>query len=295
VTSPNSFYERAFGVIVAALLGYALLRIFTPFLGPLTWAAFLAFLLNPLNVRLRKRLRGNATAAAIVMTILTPIVILLPLTAVSIQFVAQASALVQGLQGAALKFDIRGIADFGQFPWIAGASHWLTMHFSVNAAQIHAWIVSGSQELLQRAASLSGTVFLGTINTLVGFMLMLFLLFFFLRDGQLLVIRSRRLIPLDESRKEKLIGHLADVTRAIVFGTTVTAFLQGLMLGIGFAIAGLPSPVVFGVLAALLAMLPVGGTALVWLPAAIWLGAQTHWGLGVFMLDVGVGHHAVGA
>jgi predicted PurR-regulated permease PerM len=74
------------------------------------------------------------------------------------------------------------------------------------------------------------------------------------------------------------------VTRAIVFGTTVTAMLQGLMLGIGFAIAGLPSPVVFGVFAALLSLLPVGGSAFVWIPAVIWLFVDKHWGWGIFLL-----------
>jgi predicted PurR-regulated permease PerM len=78
------------------------------------------------------------------------------------------------------------------------------------------------------------------------------------------------------------------VTRAIVFGTTVTAVLQGVLIGIGFTIAGLPSPVVFGVLAALLSLLPVGGAAFVWIPAAIWLFFDKHWGFGIFMVVWGV-------
>ncbi len=64
----------------------------------------------------------------------------------------------------------------------------------------------------------------------------------------------------------------------------MTALLQGLFIGIGFAIVGLPSPVVFGVLAALLSLLPVGGSALVWVPAVIWLFIEKHWGWGIFLL-----------
>ena len=100
--------------------------------------------------------------------------------------------------------------------------------------------------------------------------------------------RARRLIPLDEERKERLFSQLSGVTRAIVIGTTVTAMLQGMLVGIGFAIVGLPSPVVFGVLAALLSMLPVGGSALVWVPAAIWLFVDGRWGFGIFMLVWGL-------
>ncbi len=78
------------------------------------------------------------------------------------------------------------------------------------------------------------------------------------------------------------------MTRAIVVGTSVTALLQGALVGIGFTIASLPSPVVFGVLAALLSMLPVGGAALVWGPAAIWLFVDGRWGFGIFMLAWGL-------
>jgi predicted PurR-regulated permease PerM len=125
------------------------------------------------------------------------------------------------------------------------------------------------------------------LGSLLGFAIMLFLLFFFLRDGDTLLLRARRLIPLDEVRKERLFSQLSGVTRAIVIGTSVTAILQGMLVGIGFTICSLASPVVFGVLAALMAMLPVGGTALVWGPAAIWLFVDGRWGFGIFMLAWG--------
>jgi predicted PurR-regulated permease PerM len=117
---------------------------------------------------------------------------------------------------------------------------------------------------------------------------MLCLLFFFLEDGDIMVARARGLIPLDEERKERLFTQLGAETRAIVFGTTVTALAQGLLIGIGFTIAGLPSPVVFGVLAALLSLLPVGGAAFVWIPAALWLFIDKHWGYGIFLVVWGV-------
>jgi predicted PurR-regulated permease PerM len=117
---------------------------------------------------------------------------------------------------------------------------------------------------------------------------MLFLLFFFLRDGDAMLARARRLIPIDDERKERLFTQLSGVTRAIVIGTSVTALMAGVLIGIGFSIAQLPSPVVFGVLAALLSMLPVGGAALVWGPAVIWLFIDGRWGYGIFMLAWGI-------
>jgi predicted PurR-regulated permease PerM len=286
MATPSSFYPRIFALVVAVILGYALILIFAPFIGPMAWAAFLAFLLYPLNLRLRRRLSGSGIAAG-VLTLLAPIIILLPLSAISIDFVAQASALIQKLQKSAAELDIKSLSDLQQFPWIARINVWLEAHAGISAEQIQSWLVSGTREILTRAASLGGGFFLGALGSLLGFAIMLFLLFFFLRDGDALLVRARRLIPLDEERKGRLFRQLSDVTRAIVVGTSVTALLQGALIGIGFTIASLPSPVVFGVLAALLSMLPVGGAAFVWGPAAIWLFVDGRWGFGIFMLAWG--------
>src|ERR1700733_11153540 len=283
----TSFYPRIFALVVAAALGYALTLIFAPFVGPMAWAAFLAFLLYPLNLRLRRRFSGRGVAAG-VLTVLAPVTILLPLSALSIDFVEQISALLQKLQKSAAGLDIKSFSDLQQFPWIARINVWLEAHAGVSAEQIQSWLVSATREVLQRAATLSGGFFLGALGSLLGFAVMLFLLFFFLRDGDGMLARARRLIPLDDERKERLFRQLSGVTRAIVIGTSVTALLQGILIGIGFKIAGLPSPVVFGVLAALLSMLPVGGAAFVWGPAAIWLFIDGRWGYGLFMLGWGL-------
>jgi predicted PurR-regulated permease PerM len=74
----------------------------------------------------------------------------------------------------------------------------------------------------------------------------------------------------------------------MVLGTGVTALIQGTLVGIAFLIAGLPSPLVFGVIAVLASLLPFGGTALIWIPAAIVLGAQGRWGATIFMVAWGV-------
>jgi predicted PurR-regulated permease PerM len=287
MAASSNFYPRIFALVVAAVLGYALILIFVPFLGPMTWAAFLAFLLYPLNLRLRRRLKGRGAAAG-VLTALAPIVILLPLSALSIDFVEQISTLLQKLQKSAAELDIKSFSDLQQFPWIARLNTWLESHSGISAAQIQSWLISGTREILQRAASLGGWFFMGALGSLLGFAIMLFLLFFFLRDGDTMLVRARRLIPLDEVRKERLFRQLGGVTLAIVIGTSVTALLQGVLIGIGFKIAGLPSPVVFGVLAALLSMLPVGGAAFVWVPAMIWLFVDGRWGYGVFMLAWGL-------
>jgi predicted PurR-regulated permease PerM len=242
--------------------------------------------LYPLNLGLRRRLHGRGFAAGI-LSLLAPIVILLPLSALSIEFVAQISVLLQKMQKSAAGLDIKSLSDLQQFPWIARINAWLESHAGISAEQVQSWLVSGTRAVLKDAASIGGGFFLGALGSLLGFAIMLFLLFFFLRDGDAMLLRARRLIPLDDVRKERLFRQLSGVTRAIVVGISVSAILQGLLVGIGFTICSLPSPVVFGVLATLLAMLPVGGAALVWGPAAIWLFVDGRWGFGIFMLAWG--------
>jgi predicted PurR-regulated permease PerM len=280
----SSFYPRVFALTVAAILGYALYRVLEPFALPLTWAAFLAFLLFPLSLKIRRHVRGNKSVSAALLTVLAPIVILLPLSALSFEFATQISTLLRSVQKSASEMDIKTFSDLQQFPLIARANTWLQEHTGTSAEQVQTWLVSGTREVMQRAASIGGSFFLGALGSLFSFAIMLFLLFFFLRDGDLMIARARGLIPLGEERKERLFTQLSAVTRAIVFGTAVTALLQGILIGIGFKIAGLPSPVVFGVLAALLSLLPIGGAAFVWIPAALWLFFDKHWGYGVFMV-----------
>jgi predicted PurR-regulated permease PerM len=93
-----------------------------------------------------------------------------------------------------------------------------------------------------------------------------------------------RLVPMAEARKAALLEHLSSVTRALVLGLLLTAAAQGALLGIGFAIVGLPSPVVFGVLTAVSSLIPLVGLALVWVPAVTVLFAQGRPGAAIFLL-----------
>ena len=105
-----------------------------------------------------------------------------------------------------------------------------------------------------------------------------------LRDGGEMVRRGVRLIPMDPARKADLLTHLSAVTRAVVLGTLLTAVAQGTLLGIGFAMVGLPSPVVFGVLSSIVSLVPMVGTALVWIPAVGVLLIQERLWASVFLL-----------
>jgi predicted PurR-regulated permease PerM len=258
----DRFYARSFALATTAVLGYAFFRIVQPFLGPLLWALFLAFLLHPLHVRLTTRLKRRPQTSALLLTFLTLVIVLGPLTALSAAFAAQVGDLLQFAQSTVADQTRANVFNVTNVPWVRDILGWLDSTFDINLAQVRAWVVEGSRTVLQSLASLGGRVFLGAVGTVVGFVLMVFMLFFFIRDGEEMVATARELIPMSRAYKAKLFDHLAGVTRAMVYGTGLTALIQGVLVGIAFLIAGLSSPLVFGVIAALCALLPFGGTAL---------------------------------
>jgi predicted PurR-regulated permease PerM len=284
----DRFYLRVFAVAATALLAVLLYQIIAPFLGPLMWALFIAFLLHPVHVRVTRRFNGRANASAALLTFATFILLIGPLTAMSAAFIAQAAELVRWAQEALAKQTGRQYPLLAEWPMVGPLLHWMRDTLGIRTGEIQNWIAQGTQQLPQFLAGLGGRIFLGAINTVLAFVIMLFMLFFFIRDGANFVGMLRDLIPMAAARREHLMNHLAAVTRAVVFGTGTTALVQGTIVGIAFLITGLSSPLVFGVLAALLALLPFGGAALVWFPALLLLIGENRWGMAVAMLFIGV-------
>jgi len=281
------FYERVLAVAGLGLLAVLLYRILEPFFAPLAWAVFLGFLLQPAQARLSRWLRGRESIAAFLLTVLVLLLFIGPLTALAVAFARQATELAGLLQQWIVRQEGRSIADLAGLPVIGPVLEWLDAYAQVSAAEVQAWLLEGGRKLLERLAALGGTAFLGAVGTALSFTAMLFLLFFFIRDGRAMAQGTIGLIPLESARREALTGRLAGVTRAVVRGTVLTAIVQGLLLGIAFAIVGLPAPVVFGVIGAVLSVVPFGGTALVWVPAVAVLLAQGRYTSAIVLVVAG--------
>ncbi len=287
MTGNPQFYERVLAVTGLGLLAVLLYRILEPFFAPLAWAVFIGFLLQPAQVRLVRWLRGRDSIAAFALTILVLLLFLGPLTALAVAFARQAADLAVLLQHWIEQQQGRDLASLGSLPLIGPALEWLDQYAKVSATEIQAWLFEGGKRLLERLAALGGTAFLGAVGTVLSFTAMLFLLFFFIRDGRTMASSVIGLVPLETARRAALTERLAAVTRAVVRGTVLTAIVQGLLLGIGFALVGLPAPVVFGVIGAVLSVVPFGGTAIVWVPAVLVMAFQGHYAPAITLAVVG--------
>ena len=284
----ESFYGRAFVLCALALLAFLLYLVLQPLLAPIAWALFIAFLVNPLHQWAVRRRRVRATLSAALLTLATVVVVLGPLTALGAAFAAEAADLLRRVQAFAVEHKPGPEADLEAMPWIGVAMAWLREWFGVTQGQVYGWAAEGVRSALKPIGSLTREAFLGAMGTVIGFALTMFILFFAIRDGRAMFARYAPLVPLPEDEREQLFGHLRAVATAVVYGSGVTALLQGALVGVGFALTGLPSPVFFGVVAAVLALVPFAGTPLVWGPGAIALAMQGRWYAGAFLLAWGL-------
>ena len=281
--SDRRLYVRLGGLLLVAILAYIVWRIVTPLWQPLVWALLLGGLLAPLNQRLTERLGGRVRLASSITTLLTVLLFMLPLAITAGAVGAQAAQLLRALEG---RIPGRGgTHDFEleKIPWVGDALEWIEANVGVTVLQLQEWMAEGLQRLLQLVMSSGGSFVMGALGTTVSFVMMLFVLFFVLRDGPAMAQQVVSLLPIEGQRRTLLQRHLTDMTRAVFLGLGLTAVAQGVLLGVGFWIAGLPSPLVFGVLGVILALVPMGGPALLWIPGAIWLATRGEMGYAIFL------------
>jgi predicted PurR-regulated permease PerM len=277
------FYIRLGAVVLLAVLAYLIWRIVEPLWQPLLWAVLLGSLLAPANARLARRLGNRPRLASAITTLLTVLLFMLPVGIITGAVAGQAAQLLQKLDSQVPAATKAPNLNLGEVEWLRTPLGWIERYANVSIVQIQDWLVAGAKHLLQVLMSSGGSFVLGALGTLVSFMLMLFVLFFVLRDGPAVSAGVVRMLPIPERRRMRLWRHLVDVTRAVFMGIGLTALLQGILVGVGFWIAGLPSPLVFGVLAVLFALVPVVGTIIVWAPGALYLATHGHYGHAVFL------------
>jgi predicted PurR-regulated permease PerM len=158
----------------------------------------------------------------------------------------------------------------------------------INPERLQAQLSSSAVQISQFVASRALAIGQQSLRITVYFFLMLYLLFFFLRDGPRLLDGVVRTLPLGDDRERHFFARFADVSRATIKGTVVVGIVQGTIGGLMFSVLGIGAPVLWGVVMSLLSILPAVGTALVWLPAAIMLIVNDRLVAGIALIAVGV-------
>ena len=254
-------------LIVATALGiYLCYRLALPFLPALAWALALAILFTPFHRRLESKLKRPNLAAAVSVLVVGLIV------AVPATFVGQ-RLIMESARGADI---IKTKVESGEWrraievqPRVAPLADWVEKQVDLpgTVKTIATWLTTTA-----------GAIVKGSVVHVIGFCLTFYLLFYFLRDRHAALQSLRGLSPLSTVEMDRLYHRIADTVYATVYGTLAVSSVQGLLGGLMFWWLGLPAPLLWGVVMALLAVVPVLGAFIVWIPAALFLGLEGSWG-----------------
>jgi predicted PurR-regulated permease PerM len=271
LTRPLLFAVVFFGLFLVLL--YQIARLLTPFLSPLLWAAILTLALHPLHKRIEAIVKGRKTLAASITTLVVLLLVIGPAVTLLIVLSGQA---VDMYQWASSVIQSGKLAEvWGKFT--NSFLNTMLNHPALAGLDLKELFLKGLGELSSKLTSHLGGILTNTLFFIVDIMIMLISLFFFFRDGEAYYTSSIELLPFTRRQKETIAQNFADTFSAVINGVFLVAMLQGAMTGIGFALFGVPFAVFWGFLAAGLALLPVGGAALVWVPgvAYLYLGGAT--------------------
>jgi predicted PurR-regulated permease PerM len=261
----KSIEDRGFvWLLVGVSAAFAL--IVWPLFGAVLWAVVFAIVCAPLFRWLRRAFGGRGSLAAAATLVLIVVVVIVPTIFLSAAMVREASALYQRVKAGGLGNYVQG--SFDLLPsWMVKLLEQLGMP---DVASVQSRLTDSLAQASQFIAVQALNIGQNTLQFIVSLGMMLYLLFFLLRDGEALYARLRAALPLRPDRQRPLLEKFAVVVRATVKGNLVVAIIQGVLGGLIFWILGISGAVMWAVVMALFSLLPAIGTALVWLPAALY-------------------------
>lgn len=271
--------------LVASL--YFLFQLLQPFATVLLFAAVLATAFYPLY-RILLRWLPYPSVASLAATLSVLIVIVVPFVMLVFLLASEGVSLYAFIQakisGGILDAYVKWAPGGMVFDWYQRLDPSLHLNVVDIAGQVSSFAQKISAFLLNQAQGFAT----GILGFLFGFLVMSIMMFFFFKDGPIMVGRVIALSPLPDFYERKLLARLRMLMHATLYGTFLTAIVQGIAAGIGYAIAGLDQVVFWGVVTAFFALLPYFGTGLIWLPAAGYLLFTGHIGSGIFLIAWGL-------
>lgn len=250
-------------VMVATVL-FAL--ILWPFFGAVCWAIFIAIVFWPMHQRFLRGSHGRRNMAALASLTVILLIVILPMTMIAASITQEASMVVEKVRSGEIQLATYFQRIFDGLPqWMRGMlSRFGVGDVSLLQQKILSTLGSSGQAVTSRVVGI-GQV---TLDFVVAFFVMLYMLFFLFRDGDQLTQSVSRSIPLHPQHTRRLLTQFATVVRATVKGNIVVALVQGALGSVAFWVLGMSGVVLWGAVMALLSLLPAVGAAMVWGPVA---------------------------
>lgn len=271
-------------LIVAVSLAFA--WILWPFYGAVLWGTVIAIIFAPLYRWLSRAMRQRRTLAALATVLIIVVMVILPLALVTASLLQEASSVYERIRSGEVNFGRYFQKLFDVLPaWAATLlDRFGLTNLGAVQERLSAGLLRGSQFLAVQAINIGQNTF----DFIVNLFVMLYLLFFLLRDGDQLSRRIKEAIPLHQDQQRALFNKFTVVIRATVKGNIVVAVVQGALGGLIFWFLGIHAPLLWAVLMAFLSLLPAIGAGLVWLPVAVYFLATGAVWQGILLIAYGM-------
>ena len=271
--------------LVAAIFFYLFYRIIIPFFVPIAWAAVFAILFFPLYEKLKVKLKSPGLTSMVLCLIIV-LLIIGPITYLFIALVDEAATAVTRVNELYKSGQLDNLLSF-DLPWIDTFRQKLSGYYDLSKVNL--------DEIVRDAVNNVSSLILNQTSWLVAngtkavfyFILMFFALYYFFKDGERLVEKIKRLMPYKQHEIDNTFHRLREVIHATMQGGVVVALLQGVLGGTLFAIMGISSPIFWGAIMAFLAIIPIVGASIVYIPAGIILIISGSYVKGIIVIAIG--------
>jgi predicted PurR-regulated permease PerM len=249
------------------LLGYFVFEITSPFLVPLAWSAVLAIFFFPLHEKLLSRLRPNPAAAASAIGV----TLLLIVPALVILFLTTKQAVEAGAKAQEVLQSPNRVLPTHLTEWLKSQ-----VPESVQDVDLSDPVKRGAERLAGYLAGKLGGLLRNLFTFFLDLFVVIFALFFMFRDGEEVARGMRHLMPFDPAIQEEMMRESRELIFASVAVGLLIAAVQGALGGLAFTLAGVGTALFWGVLIAFFSLVPIVGSALIWVPTAFWLAFTGH-------------------
>jgi predicted PurR-regulated permease PerM len=281
-TSDRLTTVLSYGVLL--LLIYLVFRIYEPFLAALGWAAILAVFFYPMHQRILRRFSSNKSA--VLSTLVVTFLLIVPAIFVTTLFIRQAFSLSRGVEHT---------LQVKQAPLLEKSWAWFAHR--VPGLDPDADVLEMLSQAVQKQAGFLaerlGTILRNIAAFLFDLFVMIFAMFYFFRDADKIIHGIRSILPFDAEHRDTMMAQTRDLIAASVTTSLFLAAIQGVIGGLGFALVRLPAPLFWGVAMGFFSLVPVVGSGLIFVPAALWLGFTGHWGKAILLLVICAGVSAI--
>jgi predicted PurR-regulated permease PerM len=279
----------AFTFFLTILSIYLLFQILSPFLTPILWAILLAMVFYPLFKILLHLLKEKRVLSAMIMTLLVLAVIVLPFVLLMASLAMEAVDIYHQVEGMITSGRLGAyLKEMGEIPLLKTIWLRLNQNFNLSLMDPQGLFLKNLQQVSTFLFNQTSIIVKGLSTFIISFFFALLSLYYLFKDGDHLVEWLKEIVPFSTNGKNLLLKRFQDMIYATLYGGILIAVIQGLLGGLSFWVLGLSSPIFWGTAMALLSFIPMGGTAIIWVPASIVLFIQGAILKGVVLLGLGI-------